>query len=199
MATIHPIASFRPDVDRDYFGAWLSGFVDGEGCFQLHREKTGIGSCRLLIKLRCDDLSILRDIQAYFGVGVVSVRDPTEYALKSHPGTNPQAHYAVARIGDHIRVVIPHFVRFPLMAKKREAFEIWRQGVEMVHRIGKRPRISGYRTGSRPKWTSREISDFEVLRSALKDQHRFDPSGIHFASTDTRPVDPGLIQGDLFT
>ena len=30
------IPSFPAEIDRDRFGDWLSGFVDGEGCFGLN-------------------------------------------------------------------------------------------------------------------------------------------------------------------
>lgn len=72
------------------------------------------------ISLHLRYLSLLQEIQAYFGgVGRISV------------GTN--CAYFVSSTKDLITVIIPHFVKYPLITKKQQGdFLLFKSVVEMV-------------------------------------------------------------------
>jgi hypothetical protein len=101
--------------------AWLSGFADGEGYFQLRKQN----SCgwrvepRFRIHLRCDDILILHALQTAFGGNVRRGRNGD---------WNAQAHWLLSSKRDLVGIV-DYFDRFPLRAKKAREYEIWREAV----------------------------------------------------------------------
>lgn len=176
MAKSHSIIPPFPDVDRDAFGNWLSGFTDGEGHFSLRCSKAtrDTRASTFQINLRCDDLPILEQIQSYLGCGTIY-----QVIVKSRDGCNrrPQSQWVVFRNSELMRIVIPHFERYPLRAKKARDFIIWRKGVELLHQIGKRPRRgrpSG--TGRLPSWTDLEKREYQSLAVTLRAVRHFDSS-----------------------
>lgn len=102
------------------FGSWLAGFVDGEGCFDIHP----VGDhfiCRFTIGLRADDANTLREIQRETGIGELRLQ-----GMKN--GAETQARWEVARkteVGEVVRI----FEAYPLRSKKHRDFEIWKQAV----------------------------------------------------------------------
>lgn len=57
-------------LTRDQFASWLSGFIDGEGYFQLWFDKLTL-RLAFRIKLHIDDVAVLYKIQNFLGVGRV--------------------------------------------------------------------------------------------------------------------------------
>ncbi len=172
MASANLIAPFPADIDRDAFGHWLSGFTDGEGCFMLncsdsgHRrpERWGL----LTISLRADDVDILLLIQSYLGCGRICNRK------QYNNFRQPQFTYQVSRKSDLARVLVPHFDRFPLRAKKSRDYTLWREGVLLLYDVFLRPRRS--RTegrGAAPKMTDSEAKHFDALAAAMKQQRQY--------------------------
>lgn len=162
--------------DVDAFGHWLSGFVDGEGCFTLtvHRTKGKeklfeTPSGRFEILLRGDDSDIIHKIKNYWGVGNIGER-------KLSSG-NPAARYYVGNIPDLVRVVIPHFERYPLRAKKARDFPVWRQGILLVYEVHCRPRVirQKHNGGMVPKWAPEEREEFNRLTLLLRQGKEFIP------------------------
>jgi hypothetical protein len=108
-------------VDTE-FGHWLAGFIDGEGCFRVHREKGGgYYACHFTLKLRDDDRAILEDIVARTGIGHLK---PDLVRGSSKPAVV----WVVQSKAECVRLVAL-LDRFPLRAKKRRDYEIWRQAV----------------------------------------------------------------------
>jgi len=74
-----PIANrsktFPTHIDRLHFSSWLSGFVDGEGHFELRRRgrsrRDGIRTpaAGFRIEVREDDRKILEIVHSFFGCG----------------------------------------------------------------------------------------------------------------------------------
>lgn len=112
------------DLERDGFGHWFAGFVDGEGCFSLQRVPQGQVAPRFVVTLRDDDRPILEAIAARTGIGTLR-------PLPARLTFNPQATWAVASKRDHMTLV-SIFDRFPLRAKKAQDYEIWRRAV-LIH------------------------------------------------------------------
>ncbi len=181
MANHHPIKPFPSDIDRDEFGHWLSGFVDGEGCFRLATQAKSTTnhsrSAVFKIGLRSDEREIIEQIRSYFGIGTIS-----EFHPKANP--NPMALYGVNRSDQLKNIIVPHFEKHPLRAKKKRDFEIWRMGVELLFSVRNRKCDSHGR-----KWRSEEIEEFAYLESTLKNQRQFKP----WLSTKTVTIQRGPI------
>jgi hypothetical protein len=101
--------------------AWLAGFADGEGYFQLRRTR----QCgwriepRFRIHLRADDIQILERLAETFG----------GHVRRGKNGVwSPQAHWLVSSKADLLPLV-GYFDRFPLRAKKAGDYAIWREAV----------------------------------------------------------------------
>jgi LAGLIDADG DNA endonuclease family protein len=106
-----------PRHSREFLSAYISGYVDGEGCFTVSispRAKLAVGwevRPSLSVSQNGDRAEVLRLIQAYFGCG--SIRpDRSDKTLK----------WEIRRLADILDRVIPHFERFPLLSGKRFDF-----------------------------------------------------------------------------
>jgi hypothetical protein len=152
--------------DRDGFGHWLSGFVDGEGCFRLliiHNKRPNrvydVPTARFELLLRSDDEAILKEIRAFWGVGTLGMR---KESVKSSAATR----FYISSAVDLMEIIVPHFDRYPLRAKKRNDFAVWRRGVELLYRVSRRPKIGKAGPGAfgtEPKWTDAERAEFIML------------------------------------
>ena len=178
MSKSHSIIEpFPAHIDRRDFGNWLSGFVDGEATFGLsivRRENRFAHLSFFRITLRDDDAESLKLIQSYWRCGAIYFRKrPTS-------GSKPIVTYVVCTTPDLKNIVMPHFERFPLRAKKRNDFVIWRQGVELMAAIHAR-RIRAGRVGARftgcvSKWSDAERQEFASLSDDLKARRRYPAS-----------------------
>ena len=91
-------------LSRDKFMQWLSGFVDGEGNFQVIIDRGRL--CFMFrIRLHIDDIGVLYTIQKYLGVGTVNASANT-------------AVYTVRSLNDLLTVIIPLFTQYPLHTTK---------------------------------------------------------------------------------
>lgn len=114
-------------------GDYIAGFVDGEGCFALKFrrdvKKNRIGQpayfswdVEFAVVLRSDDLEILKQIQKTLGCGKIYICGRS------------QARYCVDSVFDLFGKIVPFFEKYPLRAKKKKDFELWREAVIMFER-----------------------------------------------------------------
>lgn len=108
---------------------WVTGFTDAEGCFTIkftesneYKQKWRV-QAQFQIKLHQRDLLVLNRIKDFFGVGTLG-RD----------GTNMT--YTVKTVENLSKVIIPHFISFPLLTKKSADFELFRQIVIIMANKG---------------------------------------------------------------
>ncbi len=170
----------------DQFGYWLSGFVDGEGCFYLGWKQSGRGDKRyraplayFVIVLRDDDAPIVRDVQSYLGVGFI-----TTISTKRHARNDmPSVRLTVENPDQLANVIIPLFEKYPLRAKKARDFPLWRAGVEFITRIRAEPLVwePGAR-GHTPRWTPDRLAEFQQHIDALKGQRKYAADTFYRAS-----------------
>jgi len=107
-----------------HIDSWLSGFIDGEGCFIIYVSRSGkVAQCRFVVQVRDDDLAALRLAQATLG-GAGSIRVHDSPSSKSRP----LARWSLSSKSDCARLV-RHLDQFPLLAKKRRDYEIWKRAV----------------------------------------------------------------------
>jgi len=103
---------------------WISGFSDAEASFIVTISKnsnlksgwTVISSFQ--IGLDAKDIGILEKIQKFFGVGVISKR------LSSN-----LVSYSVTKNNDLLKVIIPHFEKYPLISQKSVDFYFFKSVV----------------------------------------------------------------------
>ena len=106
--------------------AWITGFVDGEGCFYVginaHPEmKSGYQVLpEFTVVQHKRDVQVLHALKAYFGCGVVRTNhgDRMAYRVRS-----------VENLLDHI---IPFFEKHPLKTKKNVDFQKFRRILRLV-------------------------------------------------------------------
>src|SRR5262249_50607441 len=105
---------------------WVTGFVDGEGCFHV-----GISShpgmrmhCQVLPEFTVvqheRDVRLLRELSTFFGCGVVR---------KNH---GDRAAYRVRKRSDLLRTIVPFFIEHRLQSRKRADFELFRRVLELM-------------------------------------------------------------------
>jgi hypothetical protein len=107
-----------PWCSREFLSAYISGYVDGEGCFTVSispRAKLLVGwevRPSFSVSQNGDRAEVLYALQAYFRCG--SIRpDRSDKTLK----------WETRRLEDILDRVIPHFERFPLLSGKRHDFD----------------------------------------------------------------------------
>jgi hypothetical protein len=166
--------------ERDAFGHWLSGFTDGEGCFWLavlppNNKKRCSPELRgaFQISLRRDDESILHNICSFWNIGSVTQHGAGQKRINEKPSSK----LVISNIGALESTVISHFERYPLRAKKRNDFEIWKEGIHFLYRLTLRKRPSDGRRFF-PKYSVAELAWFRSLSTRLREQRRYENSTI---------------------
>jgi hypothetical protein len=118
----HPKSEFMD------FAWYLTGFVDGEGCFSISFNKrakllTGIEvRPSFSVAQNKRSLQLLQEIHAYFGCGAIR--------FSKH---DQMYKYEVRSIRDLQTRIIPHFQKFPLKTSKARDFEIFARVCELIH------------------------------------------------------------------
>lgn len=111
----------RPLVDKS-FCFYISGYVDGEGCFTISISKRP--AMKLGWELRpsfsvsqnYDRASVLEMIREYFNCGTIRP-DRSDKTVKCE----------VRSLPDLVERILPHFVQYPLLSEKQESFSRFRQ------------------------------------------------------------------------
>lgn len=116
-----------PIIDPE-FANWMAGFIDGEGCFSVHKKQVNeceVYDCQFSITLRDDDKDILVEMQKRLG-GIGSIADRPASVTGNG---KPQVRYCVSSQRDcwRLREIL---IAFPLRAKKSRDFQIWSQALD---------------------------------------------------------------------
>jgi hypothetical protein len=103
---------------REFLSAYISGYVDGEGCFTVSiapRATLLVGwevRPGFSVSQNGDRAEVLHAIRAYFGCG--SIRpDRSDKTLK----------WETRRLEEILGRIVPHFERYPLLSSKRYDFD----------------------------------------------------------------------------
>lgn len=105
---------------------WVTGFVDGEGCFHVGISKhSGMTMGyqvlpELTVVQHKRDVQVLHALKAYFGCGVVRTNHADRMCFR-------------VRNMDHLKnVIVPFFDKHPLKTKKRIDFEFFKSVLSMM-------------------------------------------------------------------
>jgi hypothetical protein len=125
-----------PRHSREFLSAYVSGYVDGEGCFTVSispRAKLLVGwevRPSLSVSQNGDRAEVLRLIQRLFQCG--SIRpDRSDKTLK----------WETRRLEDLLERVIPHFERYPLLSSKHADFDRFARVCRIMATSGHRSRL----------------------------------------------------------
>jgi hypothetical protein len=83
--------------------------------------------------MRCDDREVLEEVKSHLGCGSIYELDFGRYKGYEAKGWRPHVKYRVSRLADLHDKVIPFFREHQLFGRKRTAFELFAQLVEMMH------------------------------------------------------------------
>lgn len=106
---------------------WISGFSDAESSFSLRIAKNSSRksgwrvSPIFAIELDRRDTVLLKRIQEFFGIGIISTRK------------NGKVTFYVQSFSDITHVIIPHFIKYPLLTKKRADFILFSKAVQLLN------------------------------------------------------------------
>lgn len=107
---------------------WITGFVDGEGCFHVgiakHPEMTAGFQVlpEFTVVQHERDVQILHALKNHFGCGVVRKNNGDRMA------------YRVRSTEHLLKIIVPFFQKHPLVSKKRVDFEKFRTVLLMMTR-----------------------------------------------------------------
>ena len=114
---------------------YISGFVDGEGCFALKyrvdRKFDAAGNlirqyhywnAEFAIVLHASDAALLRRIQSHLRVGRISFGK-----------SRNQVRYSVQGTRELKTIIVPFFEQFPLYGEKRKDFLLWAEAVRLLY------------------------------------------------------------------
>jgi hypothetical protein len=181
----NPIDPFPDSIDREAFGHWLSGFADGEATFGLrvieYKDRPRF-TCQAYFRicLRDDDAETLKVIRSFWCCGRMYFAHNRRSKIAN---AKPVAIYSVQSVADIVRVVLPHFRRHPLRAKKRLDLAVWAEGVELMAAIQARPfAIRLGDGGVFPRWSDQDKDQFRSLSAALVGGRKY------LDDRDCRPV-----------
>ena len=119
---------------------WITGFVDGEGCFSIGiirqscRGADTIGkvryqvTCEFAVTQGAKSISSLRELHGFFGVGQVQ-SNPRYDNHKEH-----LYRYVVRKRSDLLEVIIPFFEQYPLRTSKQHDFHKFARCVRLIDR-----------------------------------------------------------------
>ena len=138
-STIYSMKGYNTPALRRELANYISGYVDGEGCFSVSfskREKLRIGwevKPSFCVGQNFDRREVLDLMMKYFNCGHIR-RDWSDRTLK----------YEIRKAEDLLNKVIPHFLKFPLKSAKQKDFLLFAEICREMNN-GKHKNISGLR------------------------------------------------------
>ncbi|MBI5079225.1 LAGLIDADG family homing endonuclease [Candidatus Wolfebacteria bacterium] len=122
-------SSYYTPVSLRDIPEYISGYVDGEGCFTVtfnKRSKAKLGwelRPSFSVSQNEDRRQVLDIIQNYFGCGYIR-RDYADKTVK----------FEIRDHNDLIQKIIPHFEKFSLLSKKQKDYELFTEICKIIDR-----------------------------------------------------------------
>ena len=118
--------------ERLRVAGWITGFVDGEGCFAvpMHRNPTSsVGwqvQPQFVVVQSASSVRALEVLRDYFGCGRINVN------ARRDNHREPLYRYIVRRFADLDEIIVPFFQTYSLRTSKRENFEKFVEVLELM-------------------------------------------------------------------
>jgi hypothetical protein len=111
----------------DYFSGWLSGFIEGEGCFILRKNKRGVKHTKCFSIGQNNDEYIIKAIKTYFKsnnkIQVKKIALKDNYNWKYNNWGN---YFKIELYGSLSRnIIYNHFIKYPLLGHKYISYSKW--------------------------------------------------------------------------
>ena len=126
VCTGNPQRLYVWDLPMKLDAEWITGFVDGEGCFHVGINRHADLKCgyqilpEFTVVQHERDVELLRAIRDYFGCGVVRTNHGDRWAYR-------------VRSKEHLlRRIVPFFIEHPLKSQKRADFESFRSVLQLM-------------------------------------------------------------------
>ncbi len=160
-----------PEVSAEV-GAFLAGFIEGEGCFSVSKQsgKPNHG-CSMRIAVREDDRGLLAELAAATRLGSL-------VKTRNRGAAAPQVAWAIQAKSDCKRLV-EILDRYPLRGRKSHDYAIWRPAVDWW--VGENAQVTRVR---------RDWAPMLYLKKRLSEVKRYE------AGTSPRIDDPPGLNGD---
>lgn len=119
---------------------WVTGFADAESSFNLKVSKKNTSKIgwhvipEFNIELHSRDTLLLRKIQSFFGIGIISERLSLNKVV-----------YSVQSYKDIINVIIPHFDKYPLVTQKKADYLLFKQAINLLN-LNAKSNMEGFRS-----------------------------------------------------
>ena len=120
----------RPEVEiagyQDINPFWLTGFVNGEGCFNVGIFKSGTSrlgeatKLSFIITQSARDEDLMKNLIEYFKCG---------YMCSENRGT---IDFKITKFSDILNIVVPFFAKYPLQGNKSLDFQSFLEAVKLV-------------------------------------------------------------------
>lgn len=113
---------------------WVTGFCDAECSFSIRVGKDTTRSHNIKvapifsIELHAKDIALLEQIKTFFGVGTI---------ISRIRGSKPSVIYSVQSIIPIMEIIIPHFLKYPLLTQKLADFKLFHSAVQIIHQNSK--------------------------------------------------------------
>jgi LAGLIDADG endonuclease len=120
--------------------AHVAGLVVGEGCFyaESREDPKYLSGWRIrpafCLEMRADDRAALELVQAQLNCGHLYDLDFGRYEGYEERGWKAHVKYRVTRLSDLHDKVVPFFSQHRLFGRKREAFELFAELVQLMYR-----------------------------------------------------------------
>jgi len=120
--------------------AHVAGLVVGEGCFYAEsgEDPKYLSGWRIrpafCLEMRADDRAALELVQAQLNCGHLYDLDFGRYEGYEERGWKAHVKYRVTRLSDLHDKVVPFFSQHRLFGRKREAFELFAELVQLMYR-----------------------------------------------------------------
>jgi len=118
---------------------WITGFVDGEGCFSIGFIRQLGGSDRkgyktgyqvdheFVVTQGAKSVDCLHRIQIFFGVGQVTLNRRYD----NHK--EPMYRFVVRKREDLLQIIVPFFISYPLQTAKQLDFQKFTQCLQIIN------------------------------------------------------------------
>lgn len=105
---------------------FVTGFINGEGCFNIWVAKSSSNSigwqvqARFIIEVNIKDIDLLYKVQAFFGgIGLITSKKSV-------------ARFAIYGLKDITNVILKHFNNYPLQSAKQIDFTLWKECINLM-------------------------------------------------------------------
>jgi len=168
-------ATYQRRLGPTWDGSWLSGIIDGEGCFRIQKpsKTSGLGLSKsfapvFTLSIRLDDRNIIDEIFRILETSK-SLHIDSRTGDSNGPNANPAYKINIRDLPCLAFRLIPILERYPLRSKKQNDFILFKQAVNIF--------LNKAQSGRKNmRYTEYERKTLEKLYHAMQDIKKYQSS-----------------------